>query len=116
MLRIIRQRAASMSVYRVDFASLDWQEGRPGVRWKVYAEGGRQIRLVEFKTSDGFDDWCEQGHIGYVLAGALTIEIAGRVVSFTAGDALFLPAGSAAAHRARSIDPGTRLLMVEDVA
>ena len=94
---------------------MDWQEGRPGVRYKEYREGSRQLRLVEFATGDGFADWCRQGHIGYVLAGGLTIDINGTVLSFATGDGLFLPAGEASRHRAVSIVPGTRLLMVEDV-
>src|SRR4051794_14056875 len=101
-------------MFKVDFAAMEWQSGRPGVRFKVYAEGSRQIRLVEFATGEGFDTWCEQGHIGYVLAGAVQIDFDGEVVSFAAGDGLFIPPGIAARHRAVSITPGTHLLMVED--
>jgi hypothetical protein len=36
------------------------------------------------------------------------------VISFCAGDGLFIPAGPGSQHRAVSIVPGTRLLMVED--
>lgn len=103
-----------MGGFRVDFANMPWDEGRPGMRHKVYCEGGRLLRLVEFSTSDGFEQWCEQGHIGYVLEGGLTIEFEGHVQDFAAGDGLFIPAGKACAHRSVSIVPGTRLLMVED--
>lgn len=103
-----------MASIKVDFGALPWEEGRPGVRWKSRCEHGRVLRLVEFSTAEGFDGWCEQGHIGYVLEGALRIECGGEVLSFAVGDGLFIPAGAAAAHRAVSIVPGTRLLMVED--
>lgn len=103
-----------MSAYRIDFDALEWQEGRPGVRFKVYAEGGRQLRLVEFVSGDGFQEWCEQGHIGYVLTGGLEMDVDGQVLTFQAGDGIFLPAGVAAKHRAVSITPGTRLVMVEE--
>ena len=103
-----------MSVFRVDFASMEWQGRREGVRDKTYSEGARRIRLVEFDTSDGFDGWCQDGHIGYVLAGGLEIDVSGRVLSFSAGDGLFIPPGAECQHRAVSIVPGTRLLMVED--
>jgi ethanolamine utilization protein EutQ (cupin superfamily) len=69
---------------------------------------------VEFSTSDGFEQWCDQGHIGYVLKGGLTIEFEGQMLEFNAGDGMFIPAGKACAHRGVSIVPGTRLLMVED--
>lgn len=104
-----------MSLFKIDFEAMPWEEGRPGMRYKVYCEGSRQLRLVEFLTADGFHEWCEQGHIGYVLAGSLEIDIKGSVQTFNAGDGLFLPAGFACAHRSPSITPGTRLIMVEDL-
>jgi len=104
-----------MGSYRIGFESMEWQQIRPGVRQKVYCEGNRQVRLVEFETSDGPEHWCEAGHIGYVLKGELSISFDGRVIAFHAGDGLFIPPGSADRHRAVSIAPGTRLLMIEDL-
>lgn len=103
-----------MSQYKVDFTSLAWDERREGVRQKVHCAGGRVLRLVEFSTSEGFDHPCEQGHIGYVLAGGLVIEYPGELVTYGPGDGLFIPAGKASAHRTLSITPGTKLLMVEE--
>jgi quercetin dioxygenase-like cupin family protein len=104
-----------MNKFKVPFEAMAWDEGRPGVRFKTYCDDARQIRLVEFKTSEGFEHWCELGHIGYVLEGGLQIDFNGEVVAFKAGDGLFIPSGSASAHRAVSIIPGTRLIMVEDI-
>lgn len=103
-----------MSSFKVDFDSMEWRGGREGVRYKLYTEGARQLRLVEFATSDGDPHWCDRGHIGFVLAGSLTIEFNGQVLAFSAGDGLFIPAGAASAHRGVTIEPGTRLIMVED--
>ncbi len=103
-----------MSPYKVDFDALPWMQGRPGVRFKVHAEGARRLRLVEFATSEGDPGWCEAGHVGYVLSGALTIEFSDQEVSFVAGEGLFIPSGASAAHRGTLIEPGTRLLLVED--
>lgn len=103
-----------MSAFRIDFGAMQWQEGREGVRDKTYSDGARRVRLVEFATSEGFDGWCREGHIGYVLAGGLDIDFNGTVLSFSAGDGLFIPSGAESQHRAVSIVPGTRLLMVED--
>ena len=103
-----------MNQFKVDFAAMEWQEGRPGVRYKVYCEGSRQIKLVEFQTQEGFEHWCELGHIGFVLEGGLEIDFNGEVVTFVAGNGLFIPAGAATAHRAVAIVPGTRLIMVEE--
>jgi quercetin dioxygenase-like cupin family protein len=104
-----------LNPFKVDFDLLEWERGRPGVRFKAYRLGSRQLRLVEFETTDGDPHWCEQGHIGYVLHGGLEIEVNGRVESLIAGDGLFIPPGAATAHRGVRIVSGTRLLMVEDV-
>ena len=102
-------------MYRVDFASIPWTEGRPGVRFKTYCQGNKRLRLVEFATSEGDPHWCEEGHIGYVLNGGLTIEFQGAIHQFRAGDGLFIPTGASNAHRGVTIEPGTRLLMVEEL-
>jgi quercetin dioxygenase-like cupin family protein len=104
-----------MSPFKVSFDAMQWEQVRPDVRQKIYCEGSRQIRLVEFATSDGAEHWCETGHIGYVLKGALSISFNGEVISFKAGDGLFIPAGAASKHRSVSISAGTQLLMVEDL-
>ena len=104
-----------MSAYKIDFNEMAWQQIRPDVRQKVYCEGSRQIRLVEFETSEGTEHWCETGHIGYVLKGSLSISFDGEVISFAAGDGLFIPSGAASRHRSVAIAAGTRLLMIEDL-
>ena len=105
-----------MTDYRIPFPDMAWDDGRPGVRQKVHCEGNHQIRIVEFLSGEGFDHWCEQGHIGYVLEGGLEIDIDGNVVTFAAGDGIYLPSGRDSRHRSPSIIPGTRLLMIETVA
>ena len=103
-----------MSAYKVSFDNIDWQQIRPDVRQKIYREGSRQIRLIEFETSDGAEHWCETGHIGYVLKGSLSISFNGEVISFKAGDGIFIPSGAASKHRSVTMASGTQLLMVED--
>ena len=104
-----------MSSFKVSFDEIEWRQIRPDVRQKVYSDGSRQIRLVEFETSDGAEHWCETGHIGYVLKGSLSISFNGHVISFKAGDGLFIPSGEASKHRSVAISSGTLLLMVEDL-
>ena len=104
-----------MSPFKIDFDAMEWQQVRPDVRQKIYCEGSRQVRLVEFATSGGAEHWCETGHIGFVLEGALSIDFNGKVVSFKAGDGLFIPAGEESKHRSVAISSGTQLLMIEDV-
>jgi len=103
-----------MNQFKVEFDSMEWQSTREGMRFKRYSEGSRQLRLVEFFSSDVPSHWCEVGHVGFVLSGALEIEFSRKVVSYAEGDGIFIPSGSASAHRASSITPGTRLVMVEE--
>jgi hypothetical protein len=42
-----------VSPFKISFEEMEWQQVRPDVRQKVYCEGSRQVRLVEFDTSDG---------------------------------------------------------------
>jgi quercetin dioxygenase-like cupin family protein len=94
---------------------MEWRSIRPGARYKLFQEGSRELRLVEFTSGDVAPEWCSQGHIGFVVSGALDIDIGGRVVSFTEGDGIFIPSGQSSAHRATSITPGIRLVMVEEI-
>jgi quercetin dioxygenase-like cupin family protein len=103
----------ALSPYKIPFDDIEWHQVRPDVRQKVYCEGSRTVRLVEFETSDGPEHWCEVGHIGYVLKGSLRIDINGSVITFKTGDGLFIPSGADSKHRAVWIDGGTQLLMVE---
>ena len=104
-----------MSPFKISFVDMEWQQIRRDVRQKIYCEGSRQVRLVEFETSDGAEHWCETGHIGYVLKGSLSISFNGEVISFKAGDGLFIPSGTESKHRSVAIASGTQLLMVEDL-
>jgi quercetin dioxygenase-like cupin family protein len=104
-----------VSPFKISFEKMEWEQVRPDVRQKVYREGSRQVRLVEFDTSDGAEHWCETGHIGYVLKGGLRISFDGDVISFKAGDGLFIPPGAESKHRSVEISSGTQLLMVEDL-
>lgn len=99
----------------IDFNSRQWQSTLPGARFKVYREDGKQIRLVEFSVEFVEPDWCEKGHIGFVLEGTLEVDFNGRVVVYPQGSGIFIPPGVATAHKARSITPVVRLVLVEDV-
>ena len=37
-----------MSDFKVDFGSMEWQSRRQGTRYKLFQQGSRQLRLVEF--------------------------------------------------------------------
>ena len=99
----------------INFDSLPWQNSLPGARFKVYREEGKQIRLLEFSSEFVEPDWCEKAHAGFVLEGALEVDFKGRVVLYPQGSGIFIPRGAASAHKARSITPLVRLILVEDI-
>ena len=103
-----------MSTDRIDFDTLPWESTVPGARCKVYREGGKQIRLLEFTEEFVEPHWCEKGHIGYVLEGTLAVDHQGRRVCYPAGSGLFIPGGPQSGHKATSLMPLVRLVLVED--
>lgn len=100
---------------RIDFDALPWQSPLPGARFKVHRENARQLRLVEFTPEFVEPDWCQKGHVGFVLEGILEVSFSGRVVVYPQGSGVFISPGSASAHKARSLTPVVRLVLVEDV-
>jgi quercetin dioxygenase-like cupin family protein len=103
-----------VQAFKVDFDALEWQSPLPGARFRIHAAGGRQIRLLEFTSEFVEPHWCEKGHIGMVLEGVLEIDFHGRVVVYREGEGIFIPAGAGTGHKARSLTPLVRLVLVED--
>jgi len=66
-----------MLSFKVDFDALPWQSSLPGARFKVHRDGAKQLRLVEFTSEFVEPDWCEKGHVGLVVSGALEIDLRG---------------------------------------
>ena len=129
-----------MTDCKIDFAAMPWVEAAAGARFKVFKHEEKQIRLLEFtkslraKRSNQEPDWCRKGHIGYILEGELEVEFAdvawascpctkepstgkmpvGRLVTFKAGDGVFIPAGETHQHKARAVTEVARLVLVEE--
>ena len=104
-----------METFRVDFDSLEWQPLLPGARAKVHRDGSKQLRLVEFTSEFVEPQWCEKGHIGFVVSGILEIDFRSHIIQYPEGSGIFIPSGSASAHKARSVTPVVRIVSVEDV-
>jgi quercetin dioxygenase-like cupin family protein len=99
---------------KVDFDALPWQSPLPGARYKVFQQGNRRLRLVEFSRGFVERDWCVNGHIGYVLDGEMDVDFDGNLVHFSAGDGVFIPAGAENRHMARVLTDVVRLVLVEE--
>ncbi len=94
---------------------MEWEEPAEGIRFKVYEQDGRKLRLVEFAKEFVEPDWCCKGHIGYILEGQIEIDFDGDVITFGPGDGLFIPAGEEHKHIGRVLTDKVRAILVEDV-
>lgn len=104
-----------MEQHRILFDSLEWEDGIRGARFKAFRSGSKQLRLLEFTSEFVEPDWCEKGHVGFVIQGELEIDFRGQLVKYPEGSGIFIPAGSESAHKARSVTPTVTLFLVEDI-
>ena len=90
-----------------------WLSPRPGVRVQVVEEDGARLRLVEMLDSAEHPEWCEVGHAGAVIEGALEVEFEDGTVRFEAGDGIVIPPGPAHKHRPRAVSSRVRLALTD---
>jgi hypothetical protein len=105
-----------MEARKILFDQIEWHTPQLGARFRVFSDGCRQVRLLELSDEFVETQWCEKGHIGFVVSGELEVDFSGQVVRFPEGSALLIPAGAPHAHKARAVTPLVRLFLVEDVA
>ncbi len=103
-----------MKDHRLFFSGLEWTAIAPGARHKVFERDGKRVRLLEFSHDFVEVGWCRKGHVGMVLQGTLELDFDGRSELFNSGDGLFILAGEAAKHKARSISEQVTLFLVDD--
>ena len=104
-----------MAGLRVDLEAIPWKSPLPGLRFKAFREGGKQLRLVEFAREFVEPDWCAKGHYGFVLDGEFEIDFNGEIVTYKKGDGVFIPAGEASRHKARALTKTATFAFVEDI-
>ena len=98
---------------KIDFTEIEWSDSAVGLRVKTFVKDGKQVRLAEFSREFRETDWCEKNHVGYVVAGKIEIDFAGKTKVFKQGDGLFI--GSNEKPKARATSETALLFLVEDV-
>ncbi len=98
---------------KIEFAEIEWNNSTVGLRVKTFEMDGKQFRLAEFSREFRETDWCEKNHVGYVVAGEIEIDFAGKTEALKQGDGLFI--GSNEKHKARATSETELLFLVEDV-
>jgi quercetin dioxygenase-like cupin family protein len=101
--------------YRVAFAEAAWESALEGTaRLKRVVLGGKVFRLVELTPATEHSNWCETGHLGFIVEGEMEIEFDGETIRLSAGDALNIPPGVADRHRPRALTDRTLMFLIED--
>jgi quercetin dioxygenase-like cupin family protein len=95
---------------------MDWEVDAPGIRDRATAVDGARWAIVEYAAGASREEWCEDGHRGFVVDGEMEYEFSdGRErVRVGTGDAFVLP--TRIAHRGRNLAPGaTTMFLIDDV-
>ena len=103
----------------VPFGEIDWADDAPGIRAREAEVDGARWATVEYAEGVAREEWCEDGHRGFVLSGGIEYEFDdGRApLKATEGEAFLLPLASLGqgAHRGRNLAQGpTRLFLIDD--
>jgi hypothetical protein len=104
-----------MGQYQVLFDQMEWQNGILGARFKAFRSGTKQLRLLELTCEFVEPDWCEKGHVGFVVQGELEIDFHGHIVRYPEGSGILIPSGPTSGHKARSQTLTVLLFLVEDI-
>ena len=91
-----------------------WEDEAPGIRSRAADVGGDRWAVVEYAEGARREEWCTEGHRGFVLAGAISYEFDDGTAAIEAreGQAFLLPDGQG--HRGTNLAAGpTRLFLVD---
>jgi quercetin dioxygenase-like cupin family protein len=94
-----------------------WADDVPGIKAREIHEQGRRWAIVEYGPHARRDEWCLDGHAGFVLEGQVEYEFSDdeRPMLVSAGDAFTLATGRG--HRGHNTrDSMARLFLIDDPA
>ncbi len=89
-----------MKNYKILFNNLEWEKPSTGVELKIVSDGTRSIRLLRFYDDFIENEWCTNGHVGYVLDGEMSVDFNGRLEHYRKGDGLWIEDGVESKHKA----------------
>jgi quercetin dioxygenase-like cupin family protein len=102
---------------KLDFGSIDWADDQPDIRSRAENALGQRWAIVEYESGAAREEWCTDGHRGYVLAGRIEYEFddGSPLLGVDEGEGFYLAAGIG--HRGRNPGPSpTRLFLIDDPA
>jgi quercetin dioxygenase-like cupin family protein len=101
----------------IELSGIEWKQDVPGIRAREAHIEGHRWAIVEYAPRAKREEWCLDGHAGFVITGAIEYEFedGGPPLTVGAGDAFALSTGRA--HRGTNrADEATRLFVIDDPA
>jgi quercetin dioxygenase-like cupin family protein len=98
---------------KVAFASLQAAPEAPGISSETTSIGGHRWARVRYEPGVLREEWCDEGHEGFVLEGAVTYEFedGSDPLALVAGEAFSLP--GARVHRGTAGPAGALLFIID---
>jgi quercetin dioxygenase-like cupin family protein len=99
---------------RVSFSTARLAPEAPGISSRAIDVNGVRWAVVEYEPDVLRDEWCNESHSGYVLAGEIEYEFQQgdrESLVLKQGDGFTLGDGSA--HRGRAGSSGARLFLID---
>lgn len=92
--------------------TIPWAQEAPGIHSRSTTIHGVRWAVVRYAPGAERDEWCTDGHRGYVLHGHISYDLAGGDrLDVPNGAAFWLPPGSG--HRGINGDAETQLFLVD---
>jgi quercetin dioxygenase-like cupin family protein len=100
----------------VDFANRSLEPEAEGIASRAIEVNAVRWALVEYKAGTLRQEWCHEGHSGYVVEGDITYEFddGAAPIRASAGQGFRLPEGQG--HRGRAGPAGARLFLIDRAA
>lgn len=109
-----------MKIPELPFTAIDWPSVEPSVvagetgtaSQRQFTIGDLSIRLVAYSSGYRADHWCDKGHVGHVVAGALEIVLEdGRRFPMRTGMSFAVSDFGDSPHRVETADGATVFLV-----
>jgi hypothetical protein len=103
----------------IRFGEMEWADDAPGIRAREAEVEGARWAIVRYGEGARREEWCEEGHRGYVVEGGIEYEFddGHEPLRAAEGEAFLLPPAplGGGAHRGRNLAPGpTTLFLIDD--
>ncbi len=99
----------------LDFDSIDWADDQPDIHSRALSALAQRWAIVEYEPGAAREEWCTDGHRGYVLAGEIEYEFDDGSPPLAVGEGQGFWLAADTGHRGRNAGSRpTRLFLIDD--